>query len=116
MSYKYYNTDEKCPSIFAIYKENYFQFVCTEWGHVVEISEKEIENRLRQLKAEYRKQVALGGEEVESSRLVIKKYISLYPICYESPVVTLLVNEYLEDGIDLKQICPKWSGGRVERI
>ena len=116
MSYKYYNTDEKYPNIFCMYKENYFQFVCTKCGDVIEISETEIENRIKQLKSEYNKQIALGGKEIKSSRLVIKKYISLFPICYESPVVTLLINECLEDGIDLIQIFPEWSGGRVQRI
>ena len=100
-NYKFYNTDKKCV-LYAPY--NIFEFVCDKCGKEQRISDIEINDKWSTLKSKYKKSLVLGGEPLEESKCVIPSY----PMDrrYSGPVATLLIDEYLSKGIDLREIKP----------
>lgn len=103
-SYKFYNTKIKYDSMG--YGYNSFEFVCTKCGQEMCISEREIHNKYSEHKSNYNKKIVLGENHIEGSELIIPRYEDC-DICYNSPAITLMLREYLEQGIDLKQIYTK---------
>lgn len=103
-SYQFYNTriDYDCMG-HGYYN---FEFVCPKCKKEISVSQREIDDLWEKLKSEYKKSVALGGEQIESNELSIPHYRD----CdhgYYSPVTTLMLRKYLKDGIDLTQISKK---------
>lgn len=101
-TYKYYNTRVEYP-IFGTYGYNVFQFVCPKCGKETEVSELDIDNAYSKFKSAYNKSRVLEESTINSSRLSIPRHMNI-GICYCSPAATLLLNEYAERGIDLKEI------------
>ena len=99
--YKYYHTTEKCLPL-GVYPYYVFQFVCTKCGKTTEVWENDIEAEHEKLESSYKKYIALGGEPVESQELLVpRRGISTL---YISSAATLLIDEYLKRGIDLRQL------------
>lgn len=101
-TYKYYNTRIVYPS-FSSYGYNSFQFVCTKCGKEVEINELDIDNDYSKYKSFYKKGIILGKEPIKSSTLSISRHNNI-GICYHSPAVTLLLEDYAKLGIDLTEL------------
>lgn len=100
-NYKFYNTDKKYVS-YTPY--NVFEFVCDKCGKEKRISDIEIMDVWSTLKSQYKKSLILGGEPIEESKCVIPSYpMDKY---YCGSVATLMIDEYLSRGIDLREIKP----------
>lgn len=100
--YQFYNTKVEYP-LFSSFGHNVFQFVCPKCEDEVNISETEIKDMLSELQSNYNKSLALGGQSVESSNIVVKRHNNI-DVLYGSPAVTLMLEYYKGKGIDLSQI------------
>ena len=100
--YQFYNTKVEYP-LFSTWGHNVFQFVCTKCGDEVDITETEIRDMISELQSDYNKSLALGGQPVKSSNIVVDRHQDLN-VLYSSPAVTLMLEYYKEKGIDLSQI------------
>lgn len=100
--YKYYNTRVEYP-FYSSYGYNVFQFVCTKCGKETEVSQLDIDNAIQKTASIYNKSIVLGKEPIKSSRFSIHRHMNL-GICYDSPAATLVLEEYLKHGIDLKEL------------
>ena len=101
-TFKYYNTKVGYP-LFGMYGYNVFQFICPNCGAEAEISEWDIADEYSKLESKYNKNLALGGDSVKTSSFSHSRYMNC-GITYESPVATLMIEEYLKQGVDLKQL------------
>lgn len=100
-TYKYFNT--RVSHFNSSWGYNVFQFVCTKCGKVVEISQLDIDNAYSKYKSIYNKNRVLGKEPIKSSKLSIRRYMNI-GIQYESPAMTLVLEEYAKRGIDLMEL------------
>lgn len=101
-TYKYFNTRVVYPFA-SSWGYNSFQFVCPKCGKVVEITETEIDDMYSEYQSKYNKDLALGKPPINSSRLFVPRHFS-YGRLYETPVTTLVLDEYSNRGIDLTEI------------
>lgn len=100
--YKYYNTKVSyVPFSFCGY--NVFQLVCPNCGKKINIDEYEIKHEYSKLKSYYNKNIALGGNHIESSSFSHSRCGDI-GICYDSPIATLMIEKYLKKGIDLREL------------
>ena len=76
---------------------------CENCGKEIEISELDIKHEYAKLKSDYNKELALGGVSVKTSSFSHSRHGDC-GIIYESPVATLMIEKYLRQGIDLKQL------------
>lgn len=100
-SYNFYNT--RIDYDFFGYGYYSFEFICPKCKKEIAISQREIDYLWKKFKSEYKKSVALGGEQIDSSKFSIPHYQDCDHL-YISPVATLILRKYLECGIDLRQI------------
>lgn len=101
-TYKYYNTKVVYPH-FSVYGYNSFQFVCTKCGKEVEVSELDIDNAYSNYKSSYKKGIVFGKDPIKSSKLSIRRHNNI-GIRYESPAVTLILEDYAKQGINLMEL------------
>ena len=101
-TYKFYNKRVEY-STFGYCGYNVFQFICPNCGKEIEISEFDIEREYAALKSDYNKKLALGGTPIKVSSFSYDRH-GRCRITHESPVATLMIEKYLKQGIDLRQL------------
>ena len=101
-TYKYYNTRVEYAT-FSSYGYYVSQFICPNCQKEIEISEFDIKDEYSKLKSKYNKDLVLGGDSIKISSFSHPRHMSC-GIRYESPVATLMIEKYLKQGIDLRQL------------
>ena len=100
-TYEYYNKKVKYP-IGSMYGYYVFEFVCPKCKKTKSVSELDIRDEYDYLQSQYNKAVALGGEQVPSAEFTMPSCTT--PRLFRGPAAALLLQKYLDKGIDLQDL------------